>query len=100
MEINELQIGLQAVIGLSVGIISAAGVWFKMKSKVEILNVRLQNTEKNNEILHKRISNQKDDLKELGEKVNNSFANIRDDIHEMENNILDKITEIYKQQKK
>ena len=100
MDINNLQIGLQAVVGLAVGLISALSVWFKMKAKVDILTVRLENTETNNEVLHKRISKQKDDLKELEEKINDSFTNIRDDIHDMERNILDKITEFYKQQNK
>lgn len=106
-DLGSLQIGIGAVISLLTGIIGAAGVWFSLKNRVEILHVmQTQNTEDiedikscrkdANQVVHTRIDALKVEVKDNKDKADNALSEIKTEMSAMELRIINAIHEIKK----
>ena len=99
MELNTITIGLGALISLATGLIGAAGFWFKIKNHVEIIEVKLgsiekdscdlkKDTEKDQDIIHKRIANLKKEVEKNREKNDEALSDLTQKMADMELRII------------
>ena len=89
-----LSISLEIFIGLTSGIISALGVWFKLKSTVEIQKIMLDNVEHDINLVNDRITRLKTTVEVNREKNEGSLTELKKEINEMEIRIIKAIHEI------
>jgi len=89
-----LSISVEIFIALSSGLISALGVWFKLKSTVQIQKLMIDNIENNLKNAHDRITNLKNTVEANREKNENSVSDLKKEINEMEIRIIKAIHEI------
>ena len=105
MEINSITIGLGALISLISGVIGAAGFWFKVKNKVDILEVKQeginkehadlkQSEQKSNDIIHTRIENLKQQVENNRSKHDASIVELKQEMSQMELRIIQAIHEL------
>ena len=89
-----LSISLEIFIGLTSGIISALGVWFKLKSTVEIQKIMLDNVEHDINLVNDRVTRLKATVEVNREKNEGSLTELKKEINEMEIRIIKAIHEI------
>ena len=77
MDVNEISIGLQSLVGLGAGLISALGVWYKLKHKVDIKEEKIKNLTKEIGNAHIRIG----DLKLQMNKMYEEFHQFEKDFY-------------------
>ncbi len=87
-------ISLEIFIGLASGIVSALGVWFKLKSTVEIQKIMLDNVEHDINLVNDRITRLKTTVESNREKNEGSLTELKKEINEMEIRIIKAIHEI------
>lgn len=93
---NGLTISVEIFIAVTSGIISALGVWFKLKSTVQIQKLMIDNIETNLKNAHERITNLKDTVEANREKNETAVADLKKEMSEMEMRIIKAIHEIGK----
>jgi hypothetical protein len=91
---DSLSISLEIFIGLTSGIVSALGVWFKLKSTVEIQKIMLDNVEHDINLVNDRITRLKTTVEANREKNEGSLTELKKEINEMEIRIIKAIHEI------
>jgi len=91
---DSLSISVEIFIALSSGLISALGVWFKLKSTVQIQKLMIDNIETNLKSAHERITNLKNTVEANREKNENAVADLKKEMSEMEMRIIKAIHEI------
>jgi len=91
-----LTISVEIFIAITSGIISALGVWFKLKSTVQIQKLMIDNIEANVKNAHERITNLKDTVEANREKNETAVADLKKEMSEMEMRIIKAIHEIGK----
>ena len=91
-----LSISVEIFIALSSGLISALGVWFKLKSTVQIQKLMIDNIETNLKNAHERITNLKTTVEANKEKNETAVADLKAEISAMEMRIIKAIHEIGK----
>jgi hypothetical protein len=87
-------ISLEIFIGLASGIVSALGVWFKLKSTVEIQKMMLDNVDHDISLINDRITRLKIIVEANREKNEGSLTELKKEINEMEIRIIKAIHEI------
>lgn len=87
-------ISLEIFIGLTSGIVSAVGVWFKLKSTVEIQKIMLENVEHDINLVNDRVTRLKSTVEANREKNEGSLTELKKEINEMEIRIIKAIHEI------
>jgi len=87
-------ISLEIFIGLTSGVISAVGVWFKLKSTVEIQKIMLENVEHDINLVNDRVTRLKTTVEANREKNEGSLTELKKEINEMEIRIIKAIHEI------
>ena len=93
---DSLSISVEIFIALSSGLISALGVWFKLKSTVQIQKLMIDNIETNLKNAHERVTNLKSIVESNREKNENAVADLKSEISAMEMRIIKAIHEIGK----
>lgn len=107
MDASSLSIGLDVLISILFGASGAIGVWFKLKGKVEILEVEITNlkadfkefTDSNKEMhiaFHKRIDSLKSVVEKNRERSDVSTQEIKTEMNKMELRIITAIHELRK----
>ena len=91
-----LSISVEIFIALSSGLISALGVWFKLKSTVQIQKLMIDNIENNLKNAHERITNLKSTVEANRERNETAVADLKSEISAMEMRIIKAIHEIGK----
>ena len=91
-----LSISVEIFIALSSGLISALGVWFKLKSTVQIQKLMIDNIEANLKNAHERITNLKNTVETNREKNETAVSELKKEMSEMEMRIIKAIHEIGK----
>ena len=91
-----LSISIGIFIALSSGLISALGVWFKLKSTVQLQKLMIDNIETNLKNAHERITNLKTTVEANKEKNETAVADLKAEISAMEMRIIKAIHEIGK----
>lgn len=91
-----LTISVEIFIAITSGIISALGVWFKLKSTVQIQKLMIDNIEANVKNAHERVTNLKDTVEANREKNETAVADLKKEMSEMEMRIIKAIHEIGK----
>jgi gas vesicle protein len=89
-----LSISVEIFIALSSGLISALGVWFKLKSTVQIQKLMIDNIETNLKNAHERITNLKNTVEANREKNETAVTDLKSEISAMEMRIIKAIHEI------
>ena len=89
-----LSISVEIFIALSSGLISALGVWFKLKSTVQLQKLMIDNMEANVKNAHERITNHKTTVEANKEKNETAVADLKSEISAMEMRIIKAIHEI------
>jgi FtsZ-binding cell division protein ZapB len=91
-----LSISVEIFIALSSGLISALGVWFKLKSTVQLQKLMIDNMEANVKNAHERITNLKITVEANKEKNETAVSDLKSEISAMEMRIIKAIHEIGK----
>ena len=91
-----LSISVEIFIAITSGIISALGVWFKLKSTVQIQKLMIDNIETNLKNAHERITNLKSTVEANKEKNETAVSDLKAEISAMEMRIIKAIHEIGK----
>ena len=91
-----LSISVEIFIALSSGLISALGVWFKLKSTVQIQKIMIDNIEINLKNAHERITNLKTTVEGNKEKNETAVADLKAEMSAMEMRIIKAIHELGK----
>ena len=94
MDASGLQISLSLVIAIVSGVISAAGVWFKLKGKVELQQLKIETMEDGLEIAQERVTRLKAQVEANKEKNENAVSELKKEINEMEIRIIKAIHEL------
>ena len=105
MEVNSITIGLGAIISLLSGVIGAVGFWYKVKNKVDLLEVKQENINKEHEelknsaqkaddIIHNRIENLKQQVENNRSKHDASIVELKQEMSQMELRIIQAIHEL------
>ena len=107
MDINGLSIGVDMLTSILFGATGALGVWFKLKGKVEILDIEIdslkhdykslaQLKKEDNLALHKRVDALKNVVEKNREKQDASTQEIKTEMNKMELRIITAIHELKK----
>lgn len=105
MEVNSITIGLGALISLLSGIIGAVGFWFKVKNKVDVLEVKQTtinkdhdelktSAEKADDIIHNRIENLKQQVESNRARHDDSITELKSEMSNMELRIIQAIHDL------
>lgn len=94
MDASGLQISLSLVIAIVSGVISAAGVWFKLKGKVELQQLKIETMEDGLEIAQERVSKLKTQVEANKEKNETAVADLKQEMNNMEMRIIKAIHEL------
>jgi DNA polymerase III delta prime subunit len=101
-ELTEMQIGLDALIGVSSGIVGAVGAYVKLKSRIDLEGAKNNEQEKEikdlkerkkemNAALHKRIDDQNNVINEIQKEMNQGHQLLQTNIAQMELRIVKEI---------
>lgn len=107
MDINGLSIGVDMLTSILFGATGALGVWFKLKGKVEILDIEIESLKhdyksltqlkkEDNLALHKRVDALKSVVEKNREKQDSSSQEIKTEMNKMELRIITAIHELKK----
>lgn len=94
MDASGLQISLSLVIAIVSGVVSAAGVWFKLKGKVELQQLKIETMEDGLEIAQERVSKLKTQVEANKEKNETAVADLKQEMNNMEMRIIKAIHEL------
>lgn len=94
MDASGLQISLSLVIAIISGVVSAAGVWFKLKGKVELQQLKIETMEDGLEIAQERVSKLKTQVEANKEKNENAVSDLKKEMNDMEMRIIKAIHEL------
>jgi len=94
MEAEGLTFGLNAIVSILFAAGGALGFWYTIKGSVNLLEQRVGTLEANNKILHKRLENLKEEVKENREKADTAISDITGKMQEMELRIITAIHEL------
>ena len=105
MEVNSITIGLGALISLLSGIIGAVGFWYKVKNKVDVLEVKQISINKDHDelktaagkaddIIHNRIENLKQQVESNRARHDDSITELKSEMSNMELRIIQAIHEL------
>jgi chaperonin cofactor prefoldin len=96
MEAEGLTFGLNAIVSILFAGAGALGFWYTIKGSVNILEQRVKTLEANDKVLHKRVENLKEEVKENREKSDTSISEITEKMQAMELRIITAIHELGK----
>ena len=96
MEAEGLTFGLHALISILFAGAGALGFWFTIKGSVSLLKQRVETLEANNKIIHKRLENLKEQVKENRDKADTAINDITSKMQEMEIRIINAIHDLEK----
>lgn len=88
------KISMEIVIALISGVVSAAGVWFKLKGSVEIQQLKIETMEEDVKTAQTRITSLKKTVEHNREKNENSVADLKKEMGDMEMRIIKAIHEL------
>ena len=94
MDASGLEISLSLVIAIVSGVVSAAGVWFKLKGKVELQELKLKTMEDGLEIAQERVSKLKTQVEANKEKNETAVSDLKQEMNNMEMRIIKAIHEL------
>lgn len=105
MEVNSITIGLGAIISLLSGIIGAVGFWYKVKNKVDLLEVKQEGIDKDHDelkasggkaddIIHSRIENLKQQVEANRARHDGSITELKSEMSNMELRIIQAIHDL------
>jgi hypothetical protein len=94
MEAEGITLGLNALISIGCAAGGAFAFWFKIKGSVSLLSQRANTLEDSNKILHKRLDNLKDEVKENRDKSDTAISDITSKMQAMELRIITAIHEL------
>ena len=77
MDVNEINIGIPTAAALASSLISGLSIWYRLKHKVDLKELKIKRLEEKNADAHKRV----EDLKNKHEALSKEF-------HEFEKNTL------------
>ena len=89
-----LKLSMEIVIALISGVISAAGVWFKLKGSVELQQLKIDTMEEDVKTAQSRITSLKKTVEHNREKNENSVADLKKEMGDMEMRIIKAINEL------
>lgn len=87
-------ISIEILIAVTSGVISALGVWFKLKSTVEMQKLMLDNMKEDVDTANDRVSRLKTVVEANREKNENSLSELKKEINDMEIRIIKAIHDI------
>ena len=87
-------ITIEIFIALTSGIVSALGVWFKLKSTVEMHKLMIDNMKEDCEMTNGRVTRLKATVEANREKNETALAELKSEINDMEIRIIKAIHEI------
>lgn len=101
-ELTDMQIGLDALIGVSSGIVGAVGAYVKLKSRIDLEGAKNNEQEKEiqdlrerkkemNQALHKRIDDIKGEFHDLQKEVHQGHQKLETNMAQMELRIVREI---------
>ena len=93
---NGALISLEIFIALVSGVVSALGVWFKLKSTVEMHKLMIDNMKADFEMTNGRVTRLKAQVEANREKNESALAELKSEINDMEIRIIKAIHEIKK----
>ncbi len=88
------KISLEIFIALVSGVVSALGVWFKLKSTVELHKLMIDNMKEDCETFNNRVTKLKLTVESNREKNESSMGELKKEINEMEIRIIKAIHDI------
>jgi gas vesicle protein len=94
MDASGLHISLSLVIAIVSGVVSAVGVWFKLKGKVELQQLKIETMEDGLEIAQERVSKLKTQVEANKEKNETAVADLKQEMNNMEMRIIKAIHEL------
>lgn len=89
-----LKLSMEIVIALISGVVSAAGVWFKLKGTVELQQLKIETMEEDVKTAQSRITSLKKTVEHNREKNENSVADLKKEMGDMEMRIIKAIHEL------
>tara|TARA_B100001094_G_C18009117_1_gene709193 strand:+ start:221 stop:517 length:297 start_codon:yes stop_codon:yes gene_type:complete len=89
-----VQISIEIFIALASGLVSALGVWFKLKSTVELHKLMIDNMKEDVETANDRVTRLKKTVEGNRDKTETSMAELKKEINDMEIRIIKAIHEI------
>ncbi len=87
-------ISIEILIALTSGLVSALGVWFKLKSTVELQKLMIDNMKEDVDTANDRVSRLKTVVEGNREKNENSLSELKKEINDMEIRIIKAIHDI------
>lgn len=94
MDAGGVTLGINALISIGCAMAGAFGFWYTIKGSVSLLTQRVETLESNNKIIHKRVENLKDEVKENRDKSDTSIVDMTAKMSEMEIRIITAIHEL------
>lgn len=105
MDYSGVTFGLDVLVSILFGAAGALGVWFKLKGRVDIINIKIKATDgkvddigdsidSNARTLHKRIDSLKGTVDKNRERFDENAVKITKEIHEMKIELLQAISNI------
>ena len=89
-----LKLSMEIVIALISGVVSAAGLWFKLKGTVELQQLKIETMEEDVKTAQSRITSLKKTVEHNREKNENSVADLKKEMGDMEMRIIKAIHEL------
>jgi hypothetical protein len=83
-----LQISVEIFIALTSGLVSALGVWFKLKSTVELHKLMIDNMKEDVETANERVTRLKQVVEGNRDKTETSMGELKKEINDMEIRII------------
>jgi len=91
---NGATISIEILIAITSGLVSALGVWFKLKSTVEMHKLMIDTMKDDCDIFNERVSKLKLTVEANREKNENSLSQLTKEINDMEIRIIKAIHDI------
>ena len=91
MEAEGITFGLNAIVSILFAAAGALGFWYTIKGSVSLLEQRVKTLEAIDKILHKRVENLKEEVKENRDKSDTAISDITGKMQAMELRIIQAI---------
>ena len=96
MEAEGITFGLNAIVSILFAAGGALGFWYTIKGSVSLLEQRVKTLEAIDKVLHKRVENLKEEVKENRDKSDTAISDITSKMQDMELRIITAIHELKK----